>query len=125
MDAVREKIRQLGGEVVIDSTPGAGTLAQIRLPLTLAIVSALQVDVSGAPFAIPIDRIERTLRLAEQTVRSVAGKPMLVLEDGVLPLLDGAGCSAATSAAEHELRRDHPHPGPAPRAGRRRSGRPA
>ncbi|HEX4280791.1 MAG TPA: chemotaxis protein CheA [Solirubrobacteraceae bacterium] len=101
MDAVREKIRQLGGEVVIDSTPGAGTLAQIRLPLTLAIVSALQVDVSGAPFAIPIDRIERTLRLSEQTVRSVAGKPMLVLEDGVLPLLDGAEVFGDQTVADH------------------------
>jgi two-component system, chemotaxis family, sensor kinase CheA len=103
MDAVREKIRQLGGEVVIDSTHGAGTLAQIRLPLTLAIVSALQVDVSGAPFAIPLDRIERTLRLSEQTVRSVAGKPMLVLEDGVLPLLDGAKVFGREMVAEHEF----------------------
>jgi len=103
MDAVREKIRQLGGEVVIDSTPGAGTLAQIRLPLTLAIVSALQVDVSGVPFAIPLDRIERTLRLSEQVVRSVAGKPMLVLEDGVLPLLDGAQVLRREVATEHEF----------------------
>jgi two-component system chemotaxis sensor kinase CheA len=103
MDAVREKIRQLGGEVVIDSTPGAGTLAQIRLPLTLAIVSALQVDVSGAPFAIPIDRIERTLRLSEQTVRSVAGKPMLVLADGVLPLLDSAEVFGHEAVADHEF----------------------
>jgi len=103
MDAVREKIRQLGGEVVIDSTPGQGTVAQIRLPLTLAIVSALQVDVSGAPFAIPLDRIERTLRLAEQTVRSVAGKQMLVLEDGVLPLLDGAEVFRRDIVAEHEF----------------------
>jgi two-component system, chemotaxis family, sensor kinase CheA len=103
MDAVREKIRQLGGEVVIDSTAGAGTLAQIRLPLTLAIVSALQVDVSGAPFAIPIDRIERTLRLSEQTVRSVAGKPMLVLADGVLPLLDSAEVFGHEAVADHEF----------------------
>jgi two-component system, chemotaxis family, sensor kinase CheA len=103
MDAVREKIRQLGGEVVIDSTPGQGTNAQIRLPLTLAIVSALQVDVSGVPFAIPLDRIERTLRLAEQTVRSVAGKHMLVLEDGVLPLLDGAEVFRRDTVGEHEF----------------------
>ncbi|MEA2145115.1 MAG: two-component system, chemotaxis family, sensor kinase CheA, partial [Solirubrobacteraceae bacterium] len=89
MDAVRAKIRELGGEVVMDSTLGQGTLAQIRLPLTLAIVSALQVDIAGAAFAIPLDRIERTLRLSEQTVRSAAGRAMLVLEDGVLPLLDG------------------------------------
>jgi two-component system, chemotaxis family, sensor kinase CheA len=103
MDAVREKIRQLGGEVVIDSTPGAGTLAQIRLPLTLAIVSGLQVDVAGVPFAIPLDRIERTLRLSEQTVRSVAGKPMLVLEDGVLPLLDGARVFRRDVVSDHEF----------------------
>jgi two-component system, chemotaxis family, sensor kinase CheA len=103
MDAVREKIRQLGGEVVIDSTPGAGTLAQIRLPLTLAIVSGLQVDVAGVPFAIPLDRIERTLRLSEQTVRSVAGKPMLVLEDGVLPLLDGAQVFCRDVVSDHEF----------------------
>jgi two-component system chemotaxis sensor kinase CheA len=103
MDAVREKIRQLGGEVVIDSTPGQGTNAQIRLPLTLAIVSALQVDVSGVPFAIPLDRIERTLRLAEQTVRSVAGKQMLVLEDGVLPLLDGAEVFRRDTVGEPEF----------------------
>jgi two-component system chemotaxis sensor kinase CheA len=103
MDAVREKIRQLGGEVVIESTPGQGTHAQIRLPLTLAIVSALQVDVSGVPFAIPLDRIERTLRLSEQTVRSVAGRQMLVLEDGVLPLLDGAGVFRRDTVGEHEF----------------------
>jgi two-component system, chemotaxis family, sensor kinase CheA len=103
MDAVRDKIRQLGGEVVIDSTHGAGTLAQIRLPLTLAIVSALQVDVVGEPFAIPLDRIERTLRLSEQTVRSVAGKPMLLLEDGVLPLLDGAQVFCGDVASDHEF----------------------
>jgi len=103
MDAVRDKIRQLGGEVVIDSTPGAGTLAQIRLPLTLAIVSALQVDVSGEQFAIPLDRIERTLRLSQQTVRSVAGKPMLVLEDGVLPLHDGADVFRRGVVANHEF----------------------
>ena len=70
MDVVRTKIRELGGEVLMDSVPGQGTSAQIRLPLTLAIVSALQVDVAGAPFAIPIDRVERTLRLGEHTVRA-------------------------------------------------------
>ncbi|HTX08457.1 MAG TPA: chemotaxis protein CheA [Solirubrobacteraceae bacterium] len=103
MDAVRAKIRQLGGEVLIDSTQGQGTLAQIRLPLTLAIVSALQVDVAGAPFAIPLDRIERTLRLSEQTVRSVVGRPMLVLEDGVLPLLDGSWVFGGEATGRHEF----------------------
>jgi two-component system, chemotaxis family, sensor kinase CheA len=90
MDVVRSKIRELGGEVILDSVHGEGTTAQIRLPLTLAIVSALHVDVAGGPYAIPLERVERTLRLAEQTVRSVAGRRMLVLDDGVLQLLEGA-----------------------------------
>jgi two-component system chemotaxis sensor kinase CheA len=103
MDAVRTKIRELGGEVVLDSTPGSGTKAEIRLPLTLAIVSALQVDIAGAPFAIPLDRVERTLRLDPQMVRSVAGRRMLVLEDGVLPLLEGARTFGREPVSEHEL----------------------
>ena len=103
MDVVRTKIRELGGEVTLDSVQGEGTLAQIRLPLTLAIVSALHVDVAGAPYAIPLDRVERTLRLSEQTVRYVAGSPMLVLTDGVLQLLDGARAFGRQSDGEHEF----------------------
>jgi two-component system chemotaxis sensor kinase CheA len=103
MDAVRAKIRQLGGEVLIDSTPGVGTAAQIRLPLTLAIVSALQIEVAGAPFAFPIDRIERTLRLSDGAVRSVAGRRMLVLDDDVLPLIDGADVFKRTGAGEPQF----------------------
>jgi two-component system chemotaxis sensor kinase CheA len=103
MDAVRAKIRDLGGEVLLDSTPGSGTRAQIRLPLTLAIVSALQIDIADAPFAIPIDRIERTLRLTQQSVSCIAGRRMLVLDDGVIPLLEGAHTFGRQPCGEHEL----------------------
>lgn len=103
MDAVRTRIRELGGEVLLESTLGSGTTAQIRLPLTLAIVSALQVDVAGAPFAIPLDRVERTLRLTPKMVSTVAGRRVLVLEDAVLPLLEGAQTFARDPDREHEL----------------------
>jgi two-component system, chemotaxis family, sensor kinase CheA len=88
MDAVRSIIRELGGEVLLESAPGAGSTAHIRLPLTLAIVSVLLVESDGLPYAVPLDRVERTVRLADHTVRSVAGSRMLVMRDGVLPLLD-------------------------------------
>jgi two-component system chemotaxis sensor kinase CheA len=103
MDAVRTKIRELGGEVTLDSVHGEGTIAQIRLPLTLAIVSALHVDVADGPYAIPLDRVERTLRLSEQTVRSVAGRRMLVLDDGVLQLLEGADVFGRQPTGPHEF----------------------
>jgi two-component system, chemotaxis family, sensor kinase CheA len=90
MDAVRTTIRELGGEVLMTSEQGQGTVAQIRLPLTLAIMAALLVEADGRPFAIPLDRIERTVRLADHTVRSVAGSRMLVMRDGVLPIVDAS-----------------------------------
>jgi two-component system, chemotaxis family, sensor kinase CheA len=99
MDAVRNAIRGLGGAVVMTSEAGAGSTVQIRLPLTLAIMPALLVEAGGVPIAIPLERVERTLNLSEQIVRSVTGNPMLVLEDGVLPVID----LASALGYEHEV----------------------
>jgi two-component system chemotaxis sensor kinase CheA len=88
MDAVRNAIRGLGGAVVMTSELGVGSTVQVRLPLTLAIVPALLVESHATPFAIPLERVERTVNLAEQTVRSVIGRRTLVLGDRVLPLID-------------------------------------
>jgi two-component system chemotaxis sensor kinase CheA len=111
MDAVRTAIRELGGEVVISSELGRGTTTQIRLPLTLAIMAALIVEADGRAFAIPLDRIERTVRLADHAVRSVAGAKMLVMGDGVLPIVDmgvrfGGGCDVAEGQRAEPAERD-------------------
>jgi two-component system chemotaxis sensor kinase CheA len=104
MDAVRTAIRELGGDVVIQSELGTGTITQIRLPLTLAIMAALIVEADGRPFAIPLDRIERTVRLADQAVRSVAGAKMLVMSDGVLPIVDaGVRFGGPATDADHAV----------------------
>jgi two-component system chemotaxis sensor kinase CheA len=100
MDAVCTAIRELGGEVLLQSETGVGTLATIRLPLTLAIISVLLVDAKGVPLAIPLERVERTLRLGDHVVRSVAGRRMLVLQDGVLPLIDLADSLGYGASAE-------------------------
>lgn len=102
MDAVRRALRGLGGAVIMTSEKGVGTTVQVRLPLTLAIMPALLVASQSVPFAIPLERVERTVNLADQTVRSVTGKRMLVLTDGVLPLVDLAealGYGAAPDAS--------------------------
>jgi two-component system chemotaxis sensor kinase CheA len=88
MDAVRSAIRGLGGEATLTSVPGSGTTAEIRLPLTLAIMSALLVQSGGLPFAIPLERVQRTVRLTDHARRSVAGRRMLVLGERVLPIGD-------------------------------------
>jgi two-component system chemotaxis sensor kinase CheA len=101
MDAVREKIRELGGEVTVTSVQGEGTVNEIRLPLTLAIMSALLVEAGARPFGIPLQRVERTMRLDDHPVRSVAGRKMLVLKDEALPLrraVEVFGGAAGTEA---------------------------
>jgi two-component system chemotaxis sensor kinase CheA len=109
MDAVREKIRELGGEVTVTSVQGEGTVNEIRLPLTLAIMSALLVEAGAHPFGIPLQRVERTMRLDDNPVRSVAGRRMLVLKDEALPLrraVDVFG-GAAGNGAEAETPDTH------------------
>jgi two-component system chemotaxis sensor kinase CheA len=100
MDAVRSTVRALGGEVLMTSELGKGTVAQIRLPLTLAIMAALLVEAGGLPYAIPLDRVERTLRLEDHAVRSVAGSRMLVMRDGVLPLVEASTALGDTAGGE-------------------------
>jgi Chemotaxis protein histidine kinase and related k inases len=73
---------------MLTSEPGVGTTVQVRLPLTLAIVPTLLVDAQDLPFALPLERVERTLQLDEQVVRSVAGRRMLVLDEAAIPLVD-------------------------------------
>ena len=105
MDAVRSAIRGLGGEATLTSAQGAGTTAEIRLPLTLAIMSALLVQSGGMPFAIPLERVQRTVRLGDHAVRSVAGRRMLVLGERVLPIsdLNAAVGYAPTPGQDHAV----------------------
>jgi len=91
LDAVRTTIRELGGEVIVQSELGGGTTTQIRLPLTLAIVATLLVEAQGQPFVLQLDRVELTVKLEDYPTRSVGGRRMLVLRDEVLPILDLAG----------------------------------
>jgi len=87
MDAVRDSVRALGGEVSLSSVPGAGTCAQLRLPLTLASIAALLVTADALPYAIPLDRVVRTVRLDAVETRTVRGAPLLPLGDELLPLV--------------------------------------
>jgi two-component system, chemotaxis family, sensor kinase CheA len=103
MDAVRAKVRELGGEVLLTSEPGVGSTAQIRLPLTLAIMAALLVRAGGRVFGIALDRIDRTVRLADHPVRSAAGQRMLVVGDAVLPLYDAAAALGHERAEDCEF----------------------
>jgi two-component system, chemotaxis family, sensor kinase CheA len=87
MDAVYARVRALGGSVDIRSEPGRGTAVTMRLPLTLAILKAVLARVADESYAIPLTHVRETVEVDGDVVRTVQGREVLVLRDGVLPLV--------------------------------------
>src|SRR5580698_2393985 len=90
MDVVRNNIEQIGGTVDLNSVPGAGTSFTIKIPLTLAIVSALIVEAGGERFAIPQLSVLELVRAGgggEHRIERIKDTPVLRLRNTLLPLL--------------------------------------
>jgi len=87
LDIVRTNIQQVNGSVAVESRPGQGTQFIISLPLTLAIVPSLLVNVEGSTFAIPMIMISETVRLQKADIQSIGQKPVTVLRQSVLSLI--------------------------------------
>ncbi|KHK04366.1 chemotaxis protein CheA [Desulfovibrio sp. TomC] len=66
MDVVKRAIDSLRGSVEIDSEPGQGTSIIVRLPLTLAIIDGLQVQVAGEYYVVPLALVEECVEIARQ-----------------------------------------------------------
>jgi two-component system chemotaxis sensor kinase CheA len=90
MDVVRANIEQIGGTVDLKSTPGVGTAFSIKIPLTLAIVSALIVEAGGERFAIPqlsVLELVRASNSGEHRIERIKDTPVLRLRNKLLPLI--------------------------------------
>lgn len=90
MDVVRTNIESIGGTVELESTQGKGSIFTIKIPLTLAIVSALVVACGRERFAIPqisVLELVRTAANSELNIETVNGSPLLRLRDRLLPLV--------------------------------------
>jgi len=83
LDVVRRHIEGLRGTVEIASEPGQGTTLTLRLPLTLAIVDTLAVDVAGQTYLVPMEWIEECVDLAD----GAAEASVIEREGRSLPLL--------------------------------------
>ncbi|MGH6940903.1 chemotaxis protein CheW [Hypericibacter sp.] len=90
MDVVRTNIEKIGGTIEMRSTEGSGTTFVIKIPLTLAIVSALVVECAGERFAIPQISVVELVRAAansDTTVEQIKDTPVLRLRNRLLPLV--------------------------------------
>ncbi len=90
MDVVKTNIDKIGGNVELKSEEGKGSTFAIKIPLTLAIVSALIVDCENEKFAIPqigVVELVRSGDNSEHTIENIHGTPVLRIRDVLLPLV--------------------------------------
>ena len=102
MDVVKTNIERIGGTIDLKSAAGQGTTFLVKIPLTLAIVSALIVQAGRERFAIPQISVVELVRAAgiggaaaadrtESRIERINGTPVLRLRDRLLPLVSLAG----------------------------------
>jgi len=87
MDVVKTNIEKLNGIIDIDSEKGKGTTIKLKIPLTLAIIQSLLVNVQEELYAIPLSSVLETVRITSDEVKYVEGKSVLRLRNEVLPLV--------------------------------------
>jgi len=89
MDVVRSNIEQIGGSVDVNSDLGCGTSFVIKIPLTLAIVPALIIEVAGERFAFPRLSVLELVRIgSDHRIERIKSAPVLRLRQKLLPLID-------------------------------------
>jgi two-component system chemotaxis sensor kinase CheA len=86
MDVVKTKITQLNGTVNIDSEMGVGTILEIKVPLTLAILPTLMVVVGEQTFALPLAAVNEIFHLDLTKTNRVDGQLTIIVREKAIPL---------------------------------------
>jgi|GEM_PF-169206 len=109
MDAVRRAVDEMSGNLRVRSTPGAGTTVTITLPLTMAIVTAVLVEVAGSTYAIPLSAVREIVKTNESILRTVGTRRVMLLRNEVLALVNlGTALQDEKAERSTELQAGYP-----------------
>lgn len=88
MDVVTKNVEMIGGMVDVDSAPGRGTTVTIKIPLTLAIVDGMNIQVGGSTYTIPTTEIKESFRPgSDDIVSDPDGNEMIMIRGVCYPIL--------------------------------------
>jgi two-component system chemotaxis sensor kinase CheA len=88
LDVVAGSIRALSGNVSVGSEPGRGTTFSLRLPLTVAVLRSLLVEVDRERYAVALADVAETVRVEPRTLHQVVRQGMMTWRGEVIPVLD-------------------------------------
>jgi two-component system chemotaxis sensor kinase CheA len=102
LDVVVHSVEQLNGLIEAETILGAGTKFTLQLPLTLAIITVLMVEVAGAVYALPSGAVVESLRYPKSEVTRIGGRDTLRVRDRIVPLVHLAELFGASEARGDE-----------------------
>jgi two-component system chemotaxis sensor kinase CheA len=104
LDAAATAIHGLGGSIEVRSVPGEGTAFLLSLPLTLAIVRSLIVEVDCERFAVPLSHVADTSRVEPGALHEIGGRDVLMWRGSTVGVADGG---ALLGTAQSPGKRDY------------------
>ncbi len=87
MDVVKTNITRLNGMVSVESEVGKGTRLTLKLPLTLAIIQGLLVNVGAETFAVPLSSVIEVVKTHREEVSTIQGREVIRIRERILPLV--------------------------------------
>ncbi len=89
MDVVKRAIQALGGKITISSKPGKGSVFSISLPLTLAILDGMVVEIAGQTLVVPLTAIIETLKPDASDIHTIGSDAQVIsIRGDFIPLVD-------------------------------------
>jgi two-component system chemotaxis sensor kinase CheA len=86
MNVVRKMVQEFKGSIQVQNNPGAGCSFLLSFPLTLAIISAILVQIRGEEYAFPLSDVVETIRLSQADITTLQGKDIINLRGEILPV---------------------------------------
>jgi two-component system chemotaxis sensor kinase CheA len=87
LGASKIKVESLGGAFDVDTLPGAGTTVTLKLPMTMATIQAMLVEIGEETYCIPLTHVAETMRIPRNRIKSAGHREILAHRDEILPLI--------------------------------------
>ena len=88
LDVVQTMVREVSGSVRVTSKLGKGSRFTLEMPITMSVIRALLVEIAAEPYAFPLNRIDRILRVPLSSVQSLEGRRHFLLDGEAVGLVD-------------------------------------